>query len=157
MILDSRCEFADAQSVAHSAGTVNIGNAIPLSVARDLGVGGKPLYLVITVDTEIITGGSAGTIQFQLVSDDSATPATDGTQTIHYTSRSFVTDDSAANDTAMNAGQTPVVVALPMEGPAYETYLALQYVIGTTTTTAGKINAFLTNDPEALKQYPNAI
>jgi hypothetical protein len=44
-------------------------------------------------------------------------------------------------------------VALPMEGQAYERYLAVQAVIATTTVTAGKINAFLTHDVSKWKSY----
>ncbi len=156
MILDELTEFADAVSVANAAATINVGDVIDLGVARDIGVG-EPVYLVINVDTEIITGGSAGTIQFKLVSDDSATPATDGSASVHFTSKAFVTDDSAANDTEMNAGGVPVCVAIPMEGVAYERYLGVQAVIGTTTTTAGKVNAFLTRDVAKYKAYANAI
>lgn len=152
MILDNTLEFADAVSVAAGAGTANIGDVIDLTKARDVG-NGEPLYLVISVDTEIITGGSAGTIKFQLVSDGTDTIATDGSQTIHYASRLFVTDDAAANDAALSAGATPVVVALPQEGQVYERYLAVQAVIATTTVTAGKINAFLTHDVSNWKAY----
>ena len=146
-ILDERLEFADAVSVAAAAGTALVGDVIDTgSVARDIG-SGEPLWLVISVDTEIITGGVAGTIQFILASDAQAAIATDGSATAHYTSRAFVTDDSAANDSALNAGQYPVVVPLPQEGQAYERYLGILVVTGTTTTTAGKINAYLTLNP----------
>ena len=92
MILDERFEFCDATSVALTAGAnfQNIGDVVDLSVARDIGVG-MPLYLVVQVDTTIITGGNAGTIQFQLVSDASGTIATNGTQTVHGKSAIFVT------------------------------------------------------------------
>ena len=155
MIHDKRTEFADAVSVAGSAGTALIGSQIDSEVVRDLG-NGKTVFLVITVDTEIITGGSAGTIQFQLVSDASASIAVDGSATVHYASRLFVTDDAAANDAEMNAGGVPVCVALPLQGPAYERYLGILAVIATTTVTAGKINAFLTLDPYGRKAYPDA-
>lgn len=152
MILDDRLEFCDAVSVALTAGAnaQNIGDIIDTSVARDLG-NGQPLYLVITVDTSIITAGAAGTISFLLVSDSTSTIATDGSQTIHFESRSFVTDDDALND--LDAGATAVVVALPWEGRVYERYLAVQARVLTTSTTAGKINAFLTHDPAAWKAY----
>ena len=147
MIMDDRLEFADAVSVAAAAGTALIGDVIPLgSVPRDIGAG-QPLYLVISVDTEIITGGAAGTIKFQLVSDAQAAIATDGSATVHFDSGTFVTDDSAANSNSLNAGSFPVVTAIPMEGNAYEAFLGVLAVTGTTTTTAGKINAFLTLDP----------
>lgn len=155
MILDERTEFADAVSVAQTAGTYNAGDVIDSSVARDLG-NGQPVYLVVTVDTEVITGGTAGTIQFQLVSDSTVTPSTDGSQTIHAISEEFVTDDAAANDSELNAGGVPFLIALPVQGPEYERYLGVQYIVGTTTTTAGNVNAFLTLDPYGWKSYPDA-
>lgn len=144
MILDERNEFADAVSVAGSAGTALIGDVIDLgATSSDIG-NGQPLYLVIQTDTEIITGGSAGTIQFTLASDAAAAIATDGSASVHYTSASLVTDDAAANSAALNAGGVIAAVALP--NGTYERYLGILATIGTTTVTAGKINAFLTTD-----------
>jgi len=156
MITDERLEFCDATACnTGAAGTYNLGDIIDSSVVRDLG-NGQPVYLVVTVDTSIITAGSAGTVQFQLVSDSTDTIATDGTQSIHYTSEAFVTDDDALND--LDAGDRAVCVALPLEGVAYERYLALQQVTGTTAISAGKINAFLTLDPHtAPKAYADGI
>jgi hypothetical protein len=142
MILDERNEFADAVSVAAAAGTALIGDVIDLgSVSRDIG-NGQPLYLVIQTDTEIITGGSAGTIKFQLASDSTDNLATSAT--VHFDTGTLVTDDSAANDDRLNAGGVIAAVALPMG--TYERYLGILCTIGTTTVTAGKINAFLTSD-----------
>lgn len=156
MIMDELLEFADAVSVAAAAGTALIGDVIDLgSAARDIGAD-EELYLVISVDTEIITGGSAGTIQFQLASDAQAAIATDGSASIHYTSAAFVTDDAAANATLMNAGQYPVIIVLPREGTVYERYLGILCVIATTTVTAGKINAFLTKDVSKYRAYADA-
>jgi len=157
MILDKLTEFADAVSVAAAAGTALIGNQIDISAALgDIGHG-EPIYLVITTDTEIITGGSAGTIKFQLVSDNSASIAVDGSATVHYDTGTFVTDDAAANDSQLNAGGVIACVALPMEGKVYERYLGILAIVATTTVTAGKINAFLTKDPSKWKAYPDAI
>src|SRR5207244_2827448 len=103
---------ADATSVAAVAGTALIGNVVDLETARDIG-NGEPLYLVITTDTEIITGGSAGTIVFKLASDAQAAIATDGSATVHYATAAFVTDDAAANDAQLNAGGVIAVVSLP--------------------------------------------
>lgn len=144
MILDERNEFADAVSVAGSAGTALIGDVIDLgATSQDIG-NGEPLYLVIQTDTEVITGGSAGTIQFTLASDAQAAIATDGSATAHFVSASLVTDDAAANSAALNAGSVIAAVALPQG--TYERYLGILATIGTTTVTAGKINAFLTHD-----------
>jgi hypothetical protein len=157
MILDERLEFCDAVSVAAAAGTALVGDVIDLSVARNITSSNKPLYLVITVDTEIITGGSAGTIEFILASDAAAAIATDGTATEHFVSRKFVTDDANANDAILNAGGMPVCVPLPGEGAAYERYLGILVRTTTTTTTAGKINAFLTDTPKQWKAYADGI
>lgn len=155
MIMDERLEFADAVSVAAAAGTALIGDVIPLgSVHRDIGAG-EPLYLVITVDTEIITGGSAGELRFQLVSDAQAAIATDGTATVHIDTGDFVTDDAAVNAPQLNAGAVVFAGPLPVEGKVYEAFLGILAVTATTTTTAGKINAFLTlTPPTSTLKYP---
>lgn len=155
-ILDERTEIADAVSVAAAAGTANIGDVIDTgSVVRNL-ASGQPVYLVLTVDTSIITGGSAGTIQFRLVSDAITTPDT-STASVHWTSKAFVTDDDALND--LDAGEVIAVVALPdgIQVP-YERYLGIQAIVATTTVTAGAISAFLTLDPSVgqNKAYPDA-
>ena len=154
MIIDERTEFADATSVAGAAGTALIGDVIDTEVVRDIGQG-HPVYLVITCDTSIITGGVAGTITFALVSDDAAAIAADGSATVHFQTKAFVTDDDAANE--LDAGATIAVVALPMEGAAYERYLGILATIATSTVTAGAINAFLTLDPTGWKAYPDAV
>jgi hypothetical protein len=155
MIIDSYNEFADAVSVAAAAGTALIGDVIPLgSINSDIGVPGN-IYLVIEVDTEIITAGAAGTIQFFLASDAQAAIATDGSATIHLSSSSLVTDDAAANSSDLNAGGKIICAKLPMG--TYEKYLGILCTVGTTTVTAGKINAFLTDNPPAQVYYPDAV
>lgn len=154
MILDERLEFADDVSVAASAGTALIGDVIDLG--GDGIDGNSDLFVVIeTGSEEIITGGSAGTLILQLASDAQAAIATDGSATIHLASASLTTDDSAANSAALNVGGQILVAKLPRG--TYERYLGILAVTGTTTTTAGKINAFLTNDPPAWKAMPDAI
>jgi hypothetical protein len=155
MWLDERTEFADDVDVSAAAGTALIGDVIDMSVARDLG-NGQPVYLCIrTGGTEIITGGSAGTIQFKLASDAAAAISTT-TSTIHLITSEYVTDDSAANSPELNAGGTIYFGALPQEGDPYERYLGILAVTATTTTTAGTINAFLTIDANGWKSYADA-
>jgi len=156
MWLDERTEFCDDVDVSASAGTALVGDVIDSSVARDLG-NGQPVYLVIrTGGTEIITGGSAGTLQFKFASDAAAAIATDGSATEHLVTDTFVTDDSAANSALFNAGGLIFMGAIPLEGPAYERYIGILAVTATTTTTAGTINAFLTLDPGKWKSYADA-
>lgn len=155
MILDELLEFADAVSVAAAAGTALIGDVIDLGAAsRDIGIG-DDVWLVIQTDTEIITGGAAGTIEFQLASDAQAAIATDGSATVHLTSASLVTDDAAANSAALNAGGTILAAKLP--SGTYERYLGILCTIGTTTVTAGAINAFLTRDFAKWSAYADAL
>src|SRR5688572_27393895 len=131
MIMDERNEFADAVSVAAAAGTALIGDVISLgSVHRDMGQG-QPIYFVITVDTEIITGGVAGTVKFQLVSDAQAAIATDGTATVHLDTGDLVTDDAAANSALLNAGSVLFAAPLPTEGNIYEAFLGVLCITAT--------------------------
>lgn len=156
MIIDSLNEFADATSVAAAAGTALIGNVIDLGATpQDLG-NGKPMYLIITVDTSIITGGVAGTIEFKLVSDAQSAIATDGSASQHVATGTFVTDDVALAE--LLVGGVAYVGAMPTgAGVAYERYLGVIATVGTTTVTAGAINAFLTEDPSAWKAYADAV
>lgn len=158
MILDELLEFADATSVAAAAGTALIGDVIDLgAVPQDFG-NGEPMYLIIQTDTEIITGGAAGTVKFQLASDAQAAIAVDGSATVHIDTGTFVTDDDAANSDQLNAGGTIFMGALPTGASrAYERYLGILAVTATTTTTAGAINAFLTKDPSYWKSYADAV
>lgn len=144
MILDNFGYFCDATALnTGAAGTYLIGSQIDLSVARDVG-NGEPVYLVITVDTGIEVASSTGTIQFSLASDDSASVSTT-TSTIHITSPAFATS-TTTDTTTLKAGTVLWATPLPMEGNAYERYLGLLQVTGTTAISAGKINAFLTRD-----------
>ena len=157
MILSKLDEFCDATEVAATAGTALVGNVIDLGSAptlKDIGLG-QDLFCVIQTDTEIITGGSAGTIQFKLASDAQAAIATDGTATEHFATAALVTDDSALNDARLNAGGTIAAFKLPLGN--YERYLGILVVTATTTTTAGKINAFLTNDMSKWVALPNPV
>lgn len=156
MIMDERLEFADAVSVAAAAGTALIGDVIDLGTAATPDIGnGEEMWLVVTTDTEIITGGVAGTLQIKLVSDAQAAIATDGSATEHILSKVFVTDDAGANSAELNAGGVLIMARLPVE--TYERYLGILAVTGTTTTTAGKINAFLTKNPAKWKAIADGV
>lgn len=156
-ILDERCEFADNVDIAAAAGTALIGDQIDIEVLRDMGSHGQPVFLVISVDTEVITGGTAGVVRFVLASDATAAIATDGTATEHFTSHDFITDDAAVNAAQLSAGSFPVVVSLPIEGVPYERYLGILVVTTTTTTTDGNISAYLTlSPPTTRKVYDDA-
>jgi len=147
MIMDTLTQFCDADSVANAAGTDLIGDVVDLETIRDIGKGHPPLYLVIQCQTSIITGGAAGTIKFALASDDAAAIATDGSATIHFETDTFVTDGDDANE--LDAGAIIAIVPLPWGSlRSYERYLGILATVGTTTVTAGAIDAFLTLNPQ---------
>lgn len=161
MILDERTEFASSVSVAASAGTALIGDVIDLEATGiDVGLAAD-LWFVIIVTTSIITGGSAGTVKFQLASDAQAAIATDGSATVHFDTGTFVTDDDALND--LDAGDVVCAIKLPNGAPGgrtYERYLGVLCVTATTTTTAGAIDAFLTPNLGAAitkRHYPEGM
>lgn len=149
MILDERTEFADATALSTAGtGIANVGDVIPLTVARDISSPTKPAYLVIQVTTQPTSAGAPG-IQFQLVSDAVAPPLTNGTATVHWLSASFTMAQLPVG--------TVLVVALPSETPAYETFLGVQQVIATAALTGGAINAFLTLTPKRWKAAADGI
>ena len=146
MLLDERTEFADATSVgAPNNSTVNVGNIIDLGTARDVGQG-QPLYLIITVDTLIESGGNAK-VAFLMVSDSTSSIAINGDATKH-----IETDAIAVAN--LVAGYT-MVIPLPAVNPAYERYLAFQVKeTASQALTAGNVNAFLSFDNHGWKAYP---
>ena len=149
MIIDKRNEFCAATALnTGAAGSYLIGDQIDLDVARDIG-NGEPVFLVLSVDTEI-DAGAGGTVQLHLASD--ATAAIDpATGTKHLSTPVFTVGSGIAAGTVLYAG--PV----PMEGNAYERYLGILQTTGVAAVTAGKINAFLTHDVAKWKAYADAI
>lgn len=142
MILDERTEFGDALALnTGAAGTYLIGDVIDLGVGRNLGM--TELWLVITVDTTVTSGG-AGTAKFTLASDAQAAIATDGSATVHFETKAFALAE-------LVAGRVLAVVKLPAEGAVYERFLGILQTTGTAALTAGKINAFLTPDAKQWK------
>ena len=164
MILDKRSEFADNLSVAAANGTTTlIGDVIDLKSPTTapnttIDLEGSDVYLVIqTGDTEIITGGVGGTLQLFLVTDGLATLGAGvvANCTQHVATASLVTDDSAANDSRLNAGG--LIYAGKLPSGSYERYLGILATVGTTTITAGTINAFLTSDPALYRAYADNV
>lgn len=153
-ILDERTEFADATSIGTPNGsTVNVGDVIDSSNARDLG-NGQALYLVVQVTTAFTSGGSA-IFNFQLVSDATGTVATDDTQTIHFRS-----DDIPV--ASLVAG-TQLCFPLPTGGAFNQAVVDYEQFVGfqvretaSQAATAGAVNAWLSLDPLGWRSYPDA-
>lgn len=150
MILDERNEFADAATLVGTAATTYVlGDVIDLGAAptlRDMGVG-EDIYCVIQIDTSVVAAGGAANVTFKLVSDSTADLAT--SPTVHFAT-------AAIAKGTLVAGYQVVAVRLPA-GVTYERYLGVTYTPDTNNTTAGKANAFLTQDIAAFTSYPDAL
>lgn len=145
MIFDTLVEFADAETVAVGTGTKVVGSAVNLQ-AVDVDIGrGMPVHLVITVDTAFTSGGSA-TVRFQFATDGQDPLAADGTETVHV---------QTGDIPVANLTQGAIFsLTLPQATLDYEQYAGLQAVVATAALTAGKVNAFLTNNLHSYRAYP---
>lgn len=141
MILDELNEFADATALSTSGtGAALVGDVIDLGVnPNDV----EGMYLVIQVDTAVTSAGSA-TVAFALASDAQAAIAVDGSATTHFAT-------PAIAKATLVAGYRVAAVALPKG--TYERYLGIIATVGTAALTAGKINAFLTDNINTWKAY----
>ena len=154
MIRDARTTFASAVSVAAAAGTAVFGNYIDRTTTPN--VDQARLYLVIFCTTAIITGGSAGTVQLDLISS----AATSGSSpNIHISSPLWAT--GTASVAPLTIGSLMLIQELPRGSGvvglgAYLRYVMMQCVTATTTTTAGAVSAFLTLETGFWANYPNA-
>lgn len=154
MIRDARTTFATAVSVAAGAGTAVFGNYLDRTTSPNFDQ--ARLYLVIFCTTAIITGGSAGTIQFDLISS----AATSGTSPdIHIQTPLFVT--GAASVAPLTANSLIWMQEIPRGSGivglgAYLRYIMMQAVIATTTVTAGAVSAFLSLETGFWANLPNA-
>lgn len=141
MILDERTEFLDAFTIP-AAGTAIVGDVIDTSVARDLGMG-RDIWWYVSVD---VAGAGGTSIQVNLVTDDNAALATPA----------VIVSSPVVPLASLTAGKMAVMIALPVEGVAYERYLGLQLVtVG--VFSAGAISSGLTLDPKGWKAYPDAV
>jgi hypothetical protein len=145
MITDKNTSFGFPVSLNTGvAATYLLGDVIPLENASDRGESSE-LYLVIIV-TEAATSGGSATAKFSLVTDAQAAIATDGSATVHLETAAIPVAD-------MVLGYSVLTTKLPLEGPAYETYMGLLQTTGTAAFTAGAVKAFLTPNPANWKAY----
>lgn|SRR5574340_695999 len=144
MILDSLNEFCDA--VALNLGAVAsylIGSQVDQLKTTALPGNSDSLYFVAEVDTTCT--GAGASLKIHLASDATAAIATDGSATYHYSS-------PAIPVATLVAGYRICAVELPRGN--YERFLGvLQETVGAAFT-AGKVNCYLTNDPNALNILP---
>lgn len=143
MLMDKRVEFCDATSLNGlvAAATTVIGNVIDTraSLAPNTLVGmgvGRPVYLVIEIDTAVTSGGAA-TVAFSLVTDAAA--ALTASPTVHFTTSAFAL-------ASLTAGALLAVVMLPPDF-TYEAHMGVRATVATADLTGGSVSAFLTHTP----------
>lgn len=143
MLLDERTEFADALAVnTGGAADYVIGDQIDLGVAgRDLGL--NDIWFVAQVDTALLS--ATGSFQISLAMDDNGS----------LSSPTKILTSVAKAQAGLTAGTTLIVAKLP--SMAYERYLGIVQTTITAAFTAGKINAFLTDDPTVWRAYADAV
>lgn len=152
MILDERIELADATAAnTGGAGSYLVGDVYDTGIAgsstvsNDLGLGDS-LWFVVQVDTAFTSGGSA-TVAFHLASDAAAAIATDGSASYHFST-------SAIPVATLVAGYTIAAVRVP--SGTYERYVGMLQTTAVAALTAGKVNAFFTNDFARIRLYADA-
>jgi hypothetical protein len=147
MILDRFNEFCDNVALnTGGAGTYLLGNQIDLVDARDIGHGNTNLLYLVIVVTQTATSGGSATLRLTLASDATAAIATNGTATEHISTPTFPV-------ASLSAGKILLVTPLPLEGNPYEQFIGILQTTGTAAFTAGRIDAFLTPDPQLWKAH----
>lgn len=131
-ILDTLCEFSDAQAVTSTAISTNVMDLTSSNVLRDIGTG-EDVYLVISTQTTCTDSGSDATVNFSLESDSTADLAT--SPTVHYSTGAVAFANYAT------AGTVVAAVRLPKGN--YESYLGVRYTVASGPLTAGKFDARL--------------
>lgn len=144
MLTDALNTFALAEATGNT-GTRAIGDVMDLSeVPGDIGAG-RPMYFYAQVDTEI-EAGAGGTIVFQLVTADNDA----------LTTNAEILFATAALDAATGVAAGTVLFNVALPSRTYRRYLGVREVVAVENTTAGKIDALLTEDLIAYRAYPQA-
>lgn len=143
MYVDAQNLFSDAQTVTTgSENGVKSTNVIDLGVARNIGVGER-LWVVVQVDTALT--GAGDTCTAAIITDDNADMSS---ATVVQTIGTF-----AANSAA---GTRLIAAVQPSE--SWERYIAIRYTAaGSGPLETGAFTAFLTNNIDAYKSYPDAF
>ncbi len=135
MYVDSLLLFSDGQDLSQSTGDFYSTKVLNLGSTKDPG-GGKVMYLVIVVDEAFTSSSSTATVKFSLI-DEADT-------TLDSSSVEIVSSDTLIV-TRLTLGKA-IVIPIPF-GLITQQYIGVRYDIGTDTTTAGTVTAFLALDP----------
>lgn len=133
MILDYQNMFDQALAITSTAVSTNV---IDLGTYRDLGVGDDPTIEVLAqvVTTFVSAGGATLQIQFQGSRDNS-------TYTTMAESRAY-----AVADLTQGAFLLPIGIPRPSGAQLIPRYYRLNYIVGTSTFSAGALTTGLVLD-----------
>lgn len=135
MYVDNSLLFSDSQDLSQTTGDYYSTNVLDLLATTDIGIG-SPVLLVITVD-EAFTASGAATVKVSLI--DEADTTLDGSS-VEIVSTDLI---GKARLTLGKVFYLPVPAGL-----ITQRYIGVRYDIGTDTTTAGTMSAFLALDAQ---------
>ena len=147
MIIDFNAQFCDADTVTATVANAIIGDVYDtgsVPTLKDIGLGAKQIFLVISVDTDVTSNGSA-TVEFTLLSDSTADLATSATTHIR------------SGDIAKATLVAGYQMIFPLPPGSYERYVGIFASTKVQTLNAGAVSAYLTLDPPKFVALPDAL
>ena len=136
LVIDSKQEFADAQSCAGSISAANFSsNNLDAGVADPNSGAGSPVWLACYLTASMTTGSATSTVQFILHDSDDESTWTEIIKTKAY-------NMSAAEPARAGVGFIFFNIPLPAQ---HKRYLRIARVIVATAQAAGTYEAFLHN------------
>lgn len=139
MILDDQLKFSEEQAVTSAAGSTN---TIDLGQDRDIGTG-EPLYVVVVVEEAMTDSGSDSTLTVALEGDSTTSFTPDGTQ------------DLFTIPAVTAAGEVFIARLDPGAAPLQYQYIRLKYTPANGDLSGGSFSAYLTNNIQKYRSYPN--
>lgn len=146
-IIDFNAQFCDEDTITATVTNAIVGDVMDTGATpttKDLGVNGRVLYLVISIDTAVTSNGSA-TVEFTLLSDSTADLATSATTHI---------STGAIPKATLVAGYK---IIRPLPPGNYERYMGIFANTAVQTLNTGACSAYLTFDPPMHGIYPDAL
>lgn len=130
--VDKQLLLSDAQVVCNSSHELSE-NIIDLGAAKNV-ANGRPLYVVIIVDTDFATATS---IDFRLMTHTTTT----------VSSGSIMVSTGAVACTVLTAGRKPIILPVGDALNTAKQYIGMYYYLGGSNATAGAVTVFVTPDP----------
>lgn len=140
-IFDAMLEFSDDQDIgANTASSTEASTNVLNFTQADLEMGaGEPIWLNVRMGTEALLSSGSATLTVALCRDTDAT--IDSSSTVIY-------QTPAIAKASLTAGAWIIRMPLPYNVDE-DAYIGLLYTVGTATTSAGKVDAWLDHGPQS--------